>query len=374
MRASIVVNNFNYERFLGQAIDSALGQTHPDVEVIVVDDGSTDRSLTVLERYATRIVALLQDNRGQTAALNAAMSRVTGAVVVFLDADDLLAPEAVEHAVKRLAEDPEVVKVHWPLTEIDADGRPLGGVNPSAGLQSGDLRDTLLAGGPEALVFPPTSGNAFRTSFLREELPLPEAPTTIGSASADAYLSMLAALRGRVAACDTPLGEYRIHGRNGFAGLPLADRLAHNRLQLDHRISVLAERCRALGLPADADAWRRGSWLHRLHAAMTTLRSLLAEDETFVLVDQGEWGTEIARPRVARPFVERDGQYWGPPADDGEAIAELERMRAEGARHIVFGWPAFWWLEHYAALREHLEARHHRVAQDDEVVVYELCG
>jgi hypothetical protein len=72
------------------------------------------------------------------------------------------------------------------------------------------------------------------------------------------------------------------------------------------------------------------------------------------------------------PFLERDGVYWGPPAGDLEAIAELERLRQAGADFVAIAWPAFWWLDHYAGLREHLAARYACVARTDRVVVFDL--
>src|SRR5256885_15520885 len=99
VRASIVIDNFNYARFLPAAIDSALAQTLPDTEVVVVDDGSTDDSLDVIACYADRVRPVLKDNGGQTSAFNAGLLAAHGSVVCFLDADDLLEPRAMEAAV-----------------------------------------------------------------------------------------------------------------------------------------------------------------------------------------------------------------------------------------------------------------------------------
>jgi hypothetical protein len=239
-------------------------------------------------------------------------------------------------------------------------------------LPAGDLRDVVLAEGPEGCVFPPTSGNAFAVGFVRGEFPLPESPNRIGSASADAYLSILAALRGRIAACDEVLGGYRIHGANGFAGRPLAEQIAHNLTQFEHHCDVLEQRCKRLGLRPDAGGWRQRSWVYRMKAMQAALRSVLDEQETFILVDQGEWGPDIVSPLVGLPFMERDGHYWGAPADDAAAIAEVERLRGTGARHMVIGWPAFWWLEHYGGLRTHLDTRYRPILHNEHLVVYDL--
>ena len=97
--ASVIVNNYNYGKFLPQAIDSALEQTYPRVEVIVVDDGSTDDSREIISRYDSRIRSVLKSNGGQASALNAGFTASHGDVVLFLDADDFLYPSAVANAV-----------------------------------------------------------------------------------------------------------------------------------------------------------------------------------------------------------------------------------------------------------------------------------
>jgi glycosyltransferase involved in cell wall biosynthesis len=86
---SIVVNNFNYGRFLRQSIESALAQDHPRTEVIVVDDASTDGSVEIIRSFGDRIVPVCQErNGGQAAALNAGFAASRGELIIFLDADD----------------------------------------------------------------------------------------------------------------------------------------------------------------------------------------------------------------------------------------------------------------------------------------------
>src|SRR5208283_183812 len=97
---SIVVTNYNYARYLRAAIDSALAQTYPHVEVIVVDDGSTDESREVIESYEKRVLPVIKANGGHGSAVNAGFVVSRGEIVIFLDADDELLPEAVDQVVK----------------------------------------------------------------------------------------------------------------------------------------------------------------------------------------------------------------------------------------------------------------------------------
>ncbi len=98
---SVVIPNYNYAQYLPEAIESVLNQTYPDIEVIYIDDGSTDNSLEIASRYD--IMVLAQRNQGQAAARNNAVQFANGKYLFFLDADDLLLPEAIGKMV-RLAE------------------------------------------------------------------------------------------------------------------------------------------------------------------------------------------------------------------------------------------------------------------------------
>jgi glycosyltransferase involved in cell wall biosynthesis len=89
---SLVIATFNHARLLGEAIDSALAQTLEGVEIIVVDDGSTDDTPSLLARYADRVRVIRQHNRGLPAARNTGLAAARGTYVAFLDADDVLAP------------------------------------------------------------------------------------------------------------------------------------------------------------------------------------------------------------------------------------------------------------------------------------------
>jgi glycosyltransferase involved in cell wall biosynthesis len=93
---SILIPCFNAEKFVGEAIESALAQTHPNVEVVVVDDGSTDNSVEVIRSFGDRVIAEFGPNRGACAARNRALALSRGQYVQFLDADDLLFPHKIE--------------------------------------------------------------------------------------------------------------------------------------------------------------------------------------------------------------------------------------------------------------------------------------
>jgi glycosyl transferase family 2 len=211
----IVINNYNYGAFLEDAIESACGQTHERVNVLAVDDGSTDDSRQVLARYGDRIGLILQENGGQASALNAGMERCEGDIVIFLDADDVLKPEAAARVADAFAADDGVSKVQFRTETIDAEGRPTGEIKPAAHLSmpSGDLREAELAY-PYDLVWMATSANAFRADAVRRILPIPEREYPV--TGADWYLVHLTALLGRVVSLDAVGAGYRVHSANSY--------------------------------------------------------------------------------------------------------------------------------------------------------------
>ena len=111
--------------------------------------------------------------------------------------------------------------------------------------------------------------------------------------------------------------------------------------------------------------------LARLQRAREEIRKLIPPGVSFILVDQEHLRGALVGQRPL-PFLERDGQYWGPPPDDATAIAELERMRHAGAEFAVFVWTTFWWLEHYAQFRQHLRSHYACLRQDDHLVAFDL--
>jgi hypothetical protein len=203
MRVSIVIDNYNYEAYVARAIDSALEQTHPDVEVIVVDDGSRDASMEVIRRYSDRVRVIDKPNGGQGSAYNAGYARATGDVVIFLDADDWLYPQAAAQIVAVWRQG--VSKVQYRLDMVDKAGKLLGRQVPRE-MHDKNALELLSAFGTYGS--PPGSGNAFHTSYLRQVMPMDEKAWRIG---ADSVPILLAPAYGEVVSVMAPLGAYRLH-------------------------------------------------------------------------------------------------------------------------------------------------------------------
>lgn len=369
--ASIVVNNYNYGDFLRQAIDSALAQTYPNTEVIVVDDGSTDHSREHIRQYAGRITAVLKPNEGQASAFNAGFEVCHGELIVFLDADDLLLPTAVERAMA-FVDEPRLVKVHWPLAVIDEAGQSRGFRKPVVELPEGDLRDHVLRHGPISTLNPPTSGNAWTRSFLGKVFPVRECGDKHG---ADAYLFTLAPVFGLIRRIAQPQGCFREHAAN-FSGRGSAFRIQRDLQRYEHHCAVLSEHLGRMGTAVDPDTWKGPDtpygWMTSMLSLAGEIEDLVPAGGSFILVDEDQLGVEFFPGWRAIPFLEKDGRYWGIPSDERVAMEELERLRGDGADFIVFVSSCFWWLEHYAGLHRHLRSHYRRVKSNDRLQVFDL--
>lgn len=213
---SILINNYNYGSFLGSAIDSAINQIYSPVEVIVVDDGSTDNSREIIASYGDQIIPILKPNGGQASAFNAGFAASRGEIICFLDSDDIFLPEKVAEVVKAFGERQDLGWCFHHLQSVDQNEKPLRDPSDRDGLiREYDLREHIKKGSLKDKLadLPSTSGLCFRRSLLEQILPMPEAKT-IGLN--DAYLEFTSIGLSKGMMLDRELGLYRIHGTNAY--------------------------------------------------------------------------------------------------------------------------------------------------------------
>ena len=242
----MVITNFNYAPYVGEAVESALNQG-PDVQVVVVDDGSTDDSPVVLAPYAEQVTLIRTANGGQGSAFNVGFGAATGDLVMLLDADDVLMAGAADRLLDAAAAHPDAAVFLHPLVVVDGRGQPTGATLPETGvaLPSGDLRQRLLTN-PDDIAWQPSSGLAFRSELLRSVLPVPAEDFRI---CADVYLMNTVALHGPVVALAEPGAAYRDHGGNAHLRASFdADRLRATIARTDRTHAELARRGIELGL------------------------------------------------------------------------------------------------------------------------------
>ena len=244
---SIIIDSYNHERFVEATIRSALAQTHAPLQVIVVDDGSPDRSQNIIRSFGNAVQTIFQDNQGQVAACRNALQHAEHDIVMFLDSDDLLEP----HAASTVAETwrAGVSKVQFCLHVIDEHGAATGNVFPqyAPDLTPERVRSEMLRAG--AYPDSPTSGNAYDRRFL--EKAMPRLPRRNGI---DGELNGIAPLYGDVLSLNQPLGSYRVHGDNDFAQRELevgkfTDYLCHS----EARLRFIREHYQSMGQEIEAD-------------------------------------------------------------------------------------------------------------------------
>lgn len=242
-RVSIIVLNYNYARFVGAAVESALAQTWPGCEVIVVDNGSTDDSLQVLQSYHDRVQLVRQGhNIGQGQGYNLGFEAARGEWLVWLDADDLLDPDAVAACMALARAD--TAKVQFPLRVIDSNGRSLGSAVPHL-RHDGDVVPLIRRFGHYA--GPPGSGNLYRRSAIGACFPVPVEQWPICT---DTVPFLAAPFHGQVVDAGRTLGSYRLHGKagavTGYTGnfsTHMGREVQLNQQARDRALALLAERC-----------------------------------------------------------------------------------------------------------------------------------
>ncbi|MEM9155839.1 MAG: glycosyltransferase family 2 protein [Cyanobacteria bacterium P01_F01_bin.33] len=262
---SILINNYNYEKFLPEAINSALDQTYKHIEVIVVDDGSTDDSRDIIKSYGTRITPIFQENGKQGAALNSGFSASHGNIIIFLDADDYLYASAIERIVDKWV--PELGKVHFRLQAVNRSRASLGYTIPSAGLtlSSGNVCQKLLR--TSSYVSVPMSGNAYSRLTLEKVIPIPTEYNT----TADDYLMISTPFFGSIGAINDCLGAYRVHGSNQWALHKVTGGRFRRFVQHDlQNFALLRQRANTFGLEVPEELERRS--LGRIWSRLASLR------------------------------------------------------------------------------------------------------
>ena len=119
-KVSVIIPNYNYARFIGEAIESVLAQTYQPLEIIVVDDGSTDDSIKVIESFGDKVKLIRQENGGVGKARNTGARNSNGDFLAFLDADDIWLPEKIEKQIAKFDVDTEIGLVHCGMREFNS--------------------------------------------------------------------------------------------------------------------------------------------------------------------------------------------------------------------------------------------------------------
>ena len=306
---SFIIPVFNGERFVRDAVDSCLGQTHPEVEVVLTDDGSTDGTLKALRRAYPgdpRVkIFSFEKNRGKVAAYNHCYLQSSGQFIAVLDADDLSLPNRVEASLAALGSSGaemvcgDAIKFGEGLTGSERLAREWFGLDRDTDLTFDSLLKRPRVLGP--------------TVFATREVCKAVFPIDERLSHQDWWMPLAAAYRRPIRHLDTPLVKYRIHGANtsrvnpaiGFEQwLGITTREIYyyeqvmERFELDPRQSDFCRcRIRMFRLLQEPNPWKR--WRAGLSGAGLALRPGIPARERF------KYLMAAASPRISHEASKR---------------------------------------------------------------------
>lgn len=243
---SVLVNTYNHEAYIAQALQSVLDQDFPAdrMEIIVVDDGSTDRTPEIIQPFLPRIRYIRKENGGQVSAFNAGVAEARGEIIAFLDGDDYWPLEKISAVVAAFDKNPDIACVGHAYHEVDSTGQIIATMVPTTDRIT--LREASLAQSSSLLgVFLGTSRFSIRRSILEKALPVPpELPFF------DTFVYSQAVAISGATLLPQPLCYYRLHARNLYASGTPDQRVLWTRYRLlSGLLTHLPPRLLSLGVP-----------------------------------------------------------------------------------------------------------------------------
>lgn len=212
---SILINNYNYGKYISSAIDSVLEQTYSNIELIVVDDGSIDNSTDIINLYPEeKFVKIFKKNAGQASAFNAGFKACSGDIICFLDSDDYFFLEKISRISSYFSENPSLGWIFHSLEYVDVDGKLLIHADSPQNLgenQFVDFREVFKKGKRFTYTLP--CGLCFRRDVLSHILPMPESS---GVTISDNYLKYAALSLSPGLLMAEKLAVQRIHKSNTY--------------------------------------------------------------------------------------------------------------------------------------------------------------
>jgi len=301
---SVLVTNYNYGRYLGQALVSVLEQTYPNLELIVCDDGSTDESTSVISSIAqsdTRLIPIFKENAGQASAFNAAFDEANGEIVCFLDSDDWFVAHKLERIVEAMRKESTGAALHRMVIR-GSNGEDIQAIPTFTAPERGWLGPKVVARGGRWR-WMPTSALCLRRGVCEMAFPVPELKLRT---DADTYLLMLAPLLATVSFIPDVLSYYRLHGENSFTTRRFTQRSAARTLTtVETAISLVNDRLTEMGME------------ERL---LDPSRNLEIQQQQFL---SNALSGKVSRPRLVR-------QYWelAPSIMRDDLYSRLQRVWA----------------------------------------------
>jgi hypothetical protein len=388
---TIVIPTYNRARYLEASLASAMNQQGADVRIVVLDNASTDDTREVVQRLRDRRVSYVRSevNSGMLGNFLRIRQFCSTEYLCVLQDDDRLLPGFATATASALRQNRSAAMAFSRVRIVSADDVTLdeddARCRAATGLIDGRHHLEKIIEGENRVIH--LSSALLRVAGL-DRCGWFDAPH--GHYTLDFNLHFRLAARFDLYAVPQVLTCVRHHSEQDHRGLgPATGAIA----MLAERIDAVGllleadtpnpERCRWLSsrlrefnqrrstLMTDAIGGIESSWQGRLQLLRIEIDTLLTETGSTVFADDNQLPQEELGRRTL-PFIERNGEYWGAPADSASAIAELERQRASGTRYFVVAWTAFWLLDYYTAFREHLVSRYDCLASNSRLVIFDL--
>jgi glycosyltransferase involved in cell wall biosynthesis len=393
-KVTIAIPTYNRAELLKISLKSILEQDYSDFKVLVLDNDSTDNTNSVVRSFSDKRITYIcnETNIGMFRNWNRAIELNTSSYLnIFLD-DDVMLPGFINESVMVLDKYPNAAFSFAQAGGIDINGAhvQLPGDEPDGGVINGVEYLHRIVQGNNWVVRPSTV--MMRASSLASISPF---DIVHSKHSEDFNLYLRLAALYDIIFIPKLLCNIRIHAGQDWQRHfgsprgtgPLAtmaertDAVAHllksvraeeasYRQWLGDRllyISMLRSDLTQLLLPE-----LNLNWSERLEIAKQEISTHIPKGVSFILVDEDEWGSQIAPDCNVIPFLEHNGCSWGPPEDDETAIREFKRLWKSGASFIVFGRPAFWWLDYYSKFRDYLSSNFRCFFKNSNLIAYDL--
>ncbi|MBD1918050.1 MULTISPECIES: glycosyltransferase [Cyanophyceae] len=392
---TIAIPTYNRCGLLEKSLKSALAQDYSNFRVLVLDNASSDETKTVVQSLSDPRITYVRNetNIGLFRNWSCAIELNSSPYITVLQDDDELLPGFITESILGLEKHPSAALSVASIRAIDIAGDLFTSpddILPKGVLSGLDYLHGIVAGRN----WPIHPSSAMMRSSVLEEIGSFDTPHSEFSIDFNLYFRM--ASRFDIIFLPKEFVSIRYHEGQYTQLRIMPGGIAP--------LAVIAERCDAIAYLLKSDRakddsyryWlvdrllhlnmRRSeltselvpdlnlSWAERLQVALQEINRLIPVGDTVLLVDNNEWGNTVLPKHCVYPFLEKDGFYWGPPPDDKTAIRELERMRQMGIKFMVISWPAFWWLDYYSGLREHIYSNFHKLIDNSRMVVFALRG
>ena len=413
---------YNGDNFLEECLESILAQTFRDFKLIISDNASTDQTESICLRFAKsdpRIEYYRNEkNIGAAPNFNRVFKLSNTEFFKWIAHDDVHESEFVEQCIQILECNPSTVLAYTRAITIDSQGTRLRewGAPQELGSNKPALRF-------RASLLPPKDPIPLPIFGVMRSAVLSKTPLQAGFAGCDLTLLSELSLHGRFHEISEALFLQREHGERAGHQLSRDPHMAstfwmgeqknkfelpswQNVSALQHAVSQSPLKlCERLRCRREILAWMKRQrsdllndlilaggrmpvigptvqsnykrylnrkWQRDIRRLSNEVQSLTPENSTLIVVDEDNFDADVFPHRHPIPFLERDGQYWGPPENDDAAIKAIEQMRDNGASFIVIAWPAFWWLDFYQGWSEHLNSRYKCTVQNKRIVLFDL--